>query len=208
MDRSQHQLGVNKIGKNIKKSPLHQQNNRLQKIRPAANVPPPVMAQPTHNLARPPMHPLPHGSQSMVGHGDQFWSAECPVSLYSHHSPRFNGSSRDTPILPSPRFNGPPQRPQQLHSNSLPSPRFNGRGILPSPTSQYLLQSPTANRNLLSTRSPYPLLSPRSFTVSSMDQPGILGPGTFPQPPASPDLVSPSSPSGILPISSPNWRGY
>ncbi|CAH8254320.1 unnamed protein product [Arabidopsis lyrata] len=300
------QLGVNKIGKNIKKSPLHQpnfsigidplmlqpqpqgyniskngfrsivqqltgsrsheslpqpqQNTRLQKIGPVAQiqinrpcVPPPVMAQPTHELvARPPMHPLPHGSQSIMGHGDQFGSntAESSASafmcyrqsslgdsgpngnqmqptdeyqqqpqvqgqaqphpllqLHNHHSLRFNGSARDTPILPTPKFDSPPQ---QMYNSSLPSPRFNGRGILPTPTSQYLVQSPTTYQNLLSPRPPYSLLSagvqypppltPRSYTFSSMSQPGILGPGTIPLPPA--------SPFGVLPISSPRWRGY
>ncbi|VYS47826.1 unnamed protein product [Arabidopsis thaliana] len=282
------QLGVNKIGKNIKKSPLPQpqgysmSNNDFtsivqqltdspsreslpqplprnllkpqQKIRPVGQiqinrpcVPPPVMAQPTHEfVARPPMHPLPHGSQPIISHGDQFGSntAESSVSVYmryrqsslgdsgpnenqmqpshdnqqqpqlegqaqshNHHSPRFNDSARNTPILPTPKFDGPPQ---QMHNNSLPSPRFNGRGILPTPTSQYRPQSPTAYRNLLSPRSPSPLLStgvqypppltPRNYTFSSMDQPGILGPGTIPLPHA--------SPFGVIPISSQRWRGY
>ncbi|KAG7599035.1 hypothetical protein ISN44_As06g032290 [Arabidopsis suecica] len=298
------QLGVNKIGKNIKKSPLHQpnfsigidplmpqlqpqgfninrndfrsilvqqltgspsheslpqpqQNTRLQKIGPVAQiqinrsrVPPPVMAQPNHELvARPPMHHLPHGSQPSMCHGDRFGSstAESSVSVYmpyrqsslgdsgpngnqmqpcheyqrqpqvqdqalSHpppqlhnrHLPRLNGSARNTPILPTPTFESPPQ---QMYNSSLPSPRFNGRGILPTPTSQYLPQSPTAYWKLLSPRSPYPLLSagvqyppPVTPRSSSMSQPGILGPGTIPLPPA--------SPFGVLPISSPRWRGY
>ncbi|CAE5959061.1 unnamed protein product [Arabidopsis arenosa] len=308
------QLGVNKFGKNIKKSPLHQpnfsigidplmlqpqpqgyninrndfrsilvqqltgspsseslpqplplprsilktqQNSRLQKNKPVAqiqinrqHVRPPVMAQPNHELvARPPMHPLPHGSQPSMCHGDQFGSstAESSVSVYmpyrqsslgdsgpngnqmqpcheyqwqpqvqdqalSHpppqlhnrHLPRLNGSARNTPILPTPKLDG---LSQQMYNNSLPSPRLNGLGILPTPTSQYLLQSPTAYRNLLSPRSPYPLLSagvqyppPVTPRSSSMSQPGILGPGTIPLPPA--------SPFGVLPISSPRWRGY
>ncbi|EOA36451.1 hypothetical protein CARUB_v10011012mg [Capsella rubella] len=301
MDRPWHndQLGVNKIGRNIKKSPLHQpnfsngigiasarpqqlasspsreslphppqnplkprQNPRLQKIRQAAltqmnrpQVPPQFMAQPSNELVtRQPMRPsMNHGSQPMKGNGEQLLSntAESPVSVYvrylqsslgdsgpygnqaqppheyqpqpqahplppqshNHHSPRFNGSARDKPILPTPRFNSPPQ---QMRNNSIPSPRFNGRGILPSPRSEYRLQSPTDFQNFHSPRSPYPLLSPgvqypppltpRGSTFSSMDQPGILGPGTIPQPPASPGLVFPSSPYGLLPISSLRYR--
>ncbi|VVA93341.1 unnamed protein product [Arabis nemorensis] len=222
------------------------QNTRLLKIRPAALTPitrprvlAPVMAQPIHNLAaRPPpqpyMHHLPHSSQPMMGHGDQCWlnTVESPVSLYmcylqssvvdsgqngnqvqpsheyqprppptqslNHHSPRLNGSASSMPILPT--------------------PRFKGRGILPSPTSQYFQQSPTAYRSFPSPRSPYPLLSPgvqypspvtpRNFAISSMDQPGILGPGKFPQSRASPGLVLPSSPFRFFPVSSPRWRGY
>uniref|UniRef100_A0A1J3DHY3 Protein HAIKU1 n=1 Tax=Noccaea caerulescens TaxID=107243 RepID=A0A1J3DHY3_NOCCA len=224
MDRPRlnDQLGVKRIGKNIKKSPLHQPNlangiapswPRLQKISPA-----PVLTQinqslvPLPTLARPPMHPLP---QPMMGHRMHYLQSSLgdsgpngnqmqpqaqvlappqpppppPHSRNHHHSPRFNGSLRDNPILPT--------------------PRFNGRGILPSPASQYLLPSPTAYRNLVSPRSPYPSLSPgvgysppltpRSFTVSSMDQPGILGPGTSPQPPpSSPGVLSPSSAYGLF----------
>lgn len=129
-----------------------------------------------------------------------------PSQSNNHHSPRLNGCAQDAPILPTPRFNSPPQ---QIYNNSIHTPRFNGRGILPTPTSQYLLQSP---------RSPYPLLSPgvrypppltpRGSTFSPMGQPGILGPGIIRQPPASPGLVSPSSLYGVFPISSPGWRGY
>lgn len=140
-----------------------------------------------------------------------------PPQSHNHLSPRFNSSASSMPILPSPpRFNGPPQ--QMYNNNNLPSPRFSGRGILPSPTSQYLLQSPTAYRNFPSPRSPYPLLSPgvqhppprtpRSFAFSPMAQPGILGPGKIPLPPASPGFVNPSSPFGFFPMSSPRWRGY
>lgn len=96
--------GLNRIGKNgfrsivqqLTGSPLREhQNTRLQKIRPVALAQinqPHVMAQPTHDLApRPPMqsymHSLPHVSQPMMCHGDQFLSntAESPDSVYMHY---------------------------------------------------------------------------------------------------------------------------
>ncbi|XP_010461106.1 PREDICTED: protein HAIKU1-like [Camelina sativa] len=198
-----------------------QQNTPFRKIRPPAltHDPPRVAAQPTHELlVRPPMQPYMH-------HGEQLLSktVESPVSVYmhclqsslgdsgpignqmqssheyqphsqwksqaqphqppqshNHHSPRFSGAARDKPILPTPpRFNSPPQ---QIYNNSLhtPSPRFNGRGILPTPT--------------------------RGSTFSSMGQPGILGPGSNRQHPASSGLVFPSSPYGLFPNSSPRYR--
>ncbi|CAA7026563.1 unnamed protein product [Microthlaspi erraticum] len=199
MDRTRlnDQLGVNKIGKSIKKSPLHQ-----------PNLPNGIIAP-----LRPPLHKIRPLPQPMMGRGDRCWSYTAhppPVSVYMRYlqssledsglsgnqlqpqaqvhappqpPPRFNGSVRDAPILPTPRF------------NALPSPRFNGPGILPSPASQYLLQSPTAAyRNLLSRGVRYP--SP--LTPRSLDQPGILGPGTLSQP--SPGHVSPSSSAyGLFP---------
>lgn len=133
-----------------------------------------------------------------------------PVSPFP--SPRMNGP----PPLPSPRMNGPPPllSPRMNNGPPLPSPRMNGPPpILPSPTSQFLLPSPTGFLNMLSPRSPYPLLSPGyqnpppfspNFSFSSLTQTGILGPG--PQPPPSPGYGFPLSPSGFFPISSPRWR--
>jgi len=123
------------------------------------------------------------------------------------------------PMFPSARFNGPvpPMNATNPPAPPLPSPQANGPPPPPllSPTSQFLLPSPTGYMNLLSPRSPYPLLSPGiqfpspltpNFPFSSMGQSGILGPG--PQPPPSPGLVFPLSPSGFFPISSPRWRDH
>ncbi|PIM99750.1 hypothetical protein CDL12_27753 [Handroanthus impetiginosus] len=132
-----------------------------------------------------------------------------PGPLLSLPSPRMNGPYGPSPALvASPRVNGPPP--------ALPLPRMNGPPpILPSPTSQFLLPSPSGFLNLFSPRSPYPLLSPGyqhpppvspNFSFSSVGQSGILGPG--PQPPPSPGYGFPLSPSGFFPISSPRWRDH
>ncbi|KAL1829962.1 hypothetical protein DCAR_0209354 [Daucus carota subsp. sativus] len=131
-------------------------------------------------------------------------------------SPRMNGP----PPLPSPRMNGPPPLPSPRMNGPppLPSPTMNGAPpLLPSPTSQFLLPSPLPSpygfMNMLSPRSPYPLLSPGyqfpppltpNFSFSSVPQSGILGPG--PHPPPSPGYGFPLSPSGFFPLSSPRWR--
>ncbi|KAL1194784.1 Protein HAIKU1 [Cardamine amara subsp. amara] len=129
-------------------------------------------------------------------------------------SPRFNGPVPFTPTLPSPRFN-------QIYGG-FPSPRYNGFGPLHSPTSQFLLPSPTGYPNMFSPRSPYPLLSPGvqypqpltpNFSFSQIAQQGNLGPGAGPgpglsQPPPSPGLMFPPSPSGFFPILSPRWGDY
>jgi len=103
-------------------------------------------------------------------------------------------------LLPNPA--GPP--PSSL--------RMGGPPLLPSPTSQFLMPSPSGFLNLYSPRSPYPMLSPGyqfpppltpNFAFSPMGQAGILGPG--PQPPLSPGIVFPLSP-GFFPVSSPRWR--
>lgn len=129
-------------------------------------------------------------------------------------SPRFNAPVPVTPTLPSPRFN-------QMYGG-FPSPRYNGFGPLHSPTSQFLLPSPTGYPNMFSPRSPYPLLSPGvqypqpltpNFSFSQIAQQGSLGPGAGPgagppQPPPSPGLMFPLSPSGFFPIPSPRWSDY
>ncbi|KAI3469148.1 hypothetical protein Pfo_025811 [Paulownia fortunei] len=125
-------------------------------------------------------------------------------------SPRINGPP---PTLPSPRMNGPPPRVNGPPP-AFPSPRMNGPpSLLPSPTSQFLLPSPSSFLNLFSPRSPYPFCSPGyqhhppispNFSLSSVGQSGILGPG--PHPPPSPGYGFPLSPSGFFPISSPRWR--
>lgn len=174
--------------------------------------------------------------------GDSTWpnTAESPISAYMRYlqssmldpSPRVNQGQHLPPqqpqvpgqfqaqpassgLLPnpsmpafsSPRMNGPVPA---MHN--LSSPQVSGPGLLPSPTSQFLLPSSSGYMNLLSPRSPYPLLSPGiqypppltpNFAFSPMTQSGILGPG--PQPPPSPGYVFPLSP-GFFPLSSPKWR--
>ncbi|XP_010516696.1 PREDICTED: protein HAIKU1-like [Camelina sativa] len=129
-------------------------------------------------------------------------------------SPRFNAPVPVTPTLPSPRFN-------QMYGG-FPSPRYNGFGPLHSPTSQFLLPSPTGYPNMFSPRSPYPLLSPGvqypqpltpNFSFSQIPQPGSLGTGAGPGPgpglpPPSPGAMFPLSPSGFFPVSSPRWSDY
>ncbi|XP_019421886.1 PREDICTED: protein HAIKU1-like isoform X2 [Lupinus angustifolius] len=122
------------------------------------------------------------------------------------------------PAFPSPRFNGPIQRMNannHLSMPNLPSPQTGGPPPLLSPTSQFLMASPTGYMNLLSPRSPYPLLSPGiqfpspltpGFPFSPIAQSGIFGPG--PQHPQSPGIMFPSSPSGFFPMPSPRWRDH
>lgn len=161
-------------------------------------------------LPNPSMPPLPSPRMNVPPPLPSAWMNGPPPPL---PSPRMNGPpphlpsprmGRPPPLL-SPRMNGPPP--------PLPSPGINGPPPLPSPTSQYLLPSPTGFLNLLSPRSPYPLLSPGmqhpppltpNFFFSPMAQPGVLGPG--PQFPHSPGYGFPLSPSGFFPISSPRWR--
>ncbi|CAF1700026.1 protein HAIKU1-like [Brassica napus] len=124
--------------------------------------------------------------------------------------PQFNGPVPVTPALPSPSFN-------QMY-NGFHSPQYNGFGSLQSPTSQFGLPSPTYP-NMLSPRSPYPLLSPGvqypqpltpNFSFSQLAQSGSSGPGAgpgLPQPPPSPGLVFPLSP-GLFPVPSPSWGDY
>ncbi|KAG7573681.1 VQ motif [Arabidopsis suecica] len=133
-------------------------------------------------------------------------------------SPRFNAPVPVTPTQPSPMFN-------QMYGG-FASPRYNGFGPLQSPTSQFLLPSPTGYPNMFSPRSPYPLLSPGvqypqpltpNFSFSQIAQQGSHGPGAGagagpgqgpPQPPPSPGLMFPLSPSGFFPTPSPRWSDY
>ncbi|PHT78972.1 Protein HAIKU1 [Capsicum annuum] len=265
--RNPDYLGVNKFGKNIKKSPIHQPNfnnansarqqpqpqvyninkndfrSIVQQLTGSPSQEPP--ARPPQNPSKPPnsgpkqtqfqgpgnfqAHPAPSGlipnpsmpplpsprmngpppfpSTRMNG-PPPFPSPKMNGPPPPLPSPRMNGPP---PPLPSPRMNGPPPR-MNGPPPPLPSPGINGPPPLPSPTSQYLLPSPTGFLNLLSPRSPYPLLSPGmqhpppltpSFFFSPMAQPGVLGQG--PQFPPSPGYGFPLSP-GFFPVSSPRWR--
>ncbi|GAA0144234.1 hypothetical protein LIER_04733 [Lithospermum erythrorhizon] len=104
-------------------------------------------------------------------------------------SPRMKGP---LPPLTSPRMHGPPP--------PLLSPGANGPSHLPSPTSQFLLPSPTGFTNMVSPRS----LSPR-FSFSPMAQSGMSGP--VPQPPPSPGYGFPLSP-GFFSFPSPRWTDH
>nr|XP_043628324.1 protein HAIKU1-like [Erigeron canadensis] len=165
-----------------------------------------------HPQFRPQAHPQyqqnPQGQ--MQGQQQQQSSGLMPYPL---PSPRMNGA----PPLPSPRMNGPPPLPSPRMNGGpplppLPSPRTNGPPPpLPSPTSQYLLPSPSGYLNLSSPRSPYPLLSPGfqhpppltpNFSFSPMTQSGAFGPG--PQPPPSPGMGFPSP--SFFSMLSPRWR--
>ncbi|XP_042509751.1 protein HAIKU1-like [Macadamia integrifolia] len=218
---------------------------RLQKIRPPPLTPiyrppiPPPAPAPFNNsfvrpgpIAQPSVSPVP--SQTP---GDQVWAntAESPISAYMRylqnsiidssprqaHQPQFQAPPRQAQAQAQPSSSGLlPTPPQPTFpypgAHGFPFPRGNAAALLPSPTSQFLLPSPSFFSNLLSPRSPrspYPLISPTfqypppltpNFPYSMASQSGILGPG--PQPPPSPGILFPSSPSGFFPIPSPRWR--
>ncbi|KAL7595500.1 hypothetical protein Lser_V15G29821 [Lactuca serriola] len=254
-NRHDEHLGVNKIGKNIRKSPppyfanpaiqppypqvytvnkndfrdtvqrltgspSHHQEPppgphrsspiRMQKIRPPRLAP--------INVYRPQMPLLPprpaaqYGQPPPMTSGDHMgWpnAAESPISAYMRYLQHSvldsdSGLRPPPPLFPSPRMTGPPPL--------LPSPVTNRPLNPPSPTSQFLLSSPSGYLNLLSPLSPYPLLSPgyrfpppltQDFSFSPVAaQSGIFGPR--PPPPPSPGMGFPSP--GFFQFSSPRWR--
>ncbi|EOA27216.1 hypothetical protein CARUB_v10023326mg [Capsella rubella] len=181
-----------------------------------------IPAQPQPQLQPPQPHMMPGSQPRMNMQGllqpNQYLPPPGLVPSPMPHnlpSPRFNAPVPVTPSLPSPRFS-------QMYGG-VPSPRYNGFGPLNSPTSQFLLPSPTGGYpNMISPRSPYPLLSPGvqypqpltpNFSFSQIAQQGNLGPGAGPGPgpplpPPSPGLMFPLSPSGFFPIPSPRWSDY
>lgn len=186
--------------------PQSQPSQRLQKIRPPPLTP----------IARPP--PPPPYQNPNPNPNPTFPS---PVTAYMRY---LESSLLDTSRHPSqqggllPYPVGPP--PQGPMMGAPPMPQFPSPRMPPSPA---FIQSPSAFLNLVSPKSPYPLLSPPgsqyptplspNFALS----PGILGPAPghsqFPSPgPLSPGFFFPSSPSGLLspsaffPIQSPRWR--
>ncbi|XP_074591845.1 protein HAIKU1-like [Curcuma longa] len=208
-------------------------SSRLQKIRPPplapiARPPPP----PPPHAARPQPHPHAHPpppfpnpninlnhSRAVFPRPDGPSWAESPVSAYMRYlessllSSDASRHPRPPPPLPSPGLLPSPRPPFPL-----PPPRgVPNSASLPLPTPPSAFPSPTAFLDLLSPRSPYPLLSPGfpypppltpNFALSPLPQPGILGagPSPGPQPLPSPGLWFPQSPSGFLPILSPRWR--
>jgi hypothetical protein len=191
--------------------PLNQPSQRLQKIRPPPLTP----------IARPPHPPPPHQNPNPNPNLNPNPTFPSPVSAYMRYlESSLLDTSRYTPtqggLLPFP-VGLPPQAPVMgaPPMQQFPSPRM--------PPSPAFIQSPSAFLNLVSPKSPYPLLSPPgsqyptplspNFALS----PGILGPAPghsqFPSPgPFSPGFFFPSSPSGLLspsaffPIQSPRWR--
>ncbi|KAG6521245.1 hypothetical protein ZIOFF_018356 [Zingiber officinale] len=206
-------------------------STRLQKIRPPPLAPvarpppppppPPLAARPPPSFANPNPnihhnHPaaFPRPSPS----AGPSW-AESPVSAYMRYLESSllssDTSHHPRPLLPSPGLLPSPRPPFPFPS---PSPEgLHNSASLPPLTPPSAFPSLTAFLDLLSPRSPYPLLSPGfryptpltpNFALSPLPQPGILGAGPSPglQPPPSPGLWFPQSPSGFLPILSPRWR--
>uniref|UniRef100_A0A2N9EDP4 VQ domain-containing protein n=1 Tax=Fagus sylvatica TaxID=28930 RepID=A0A2N9EDP4_FAGSY len=136
---------------------------------PVHAAPPPMMYN--NSFARPGQfgQPSPTPLQQLTP-GDSNWAntAESPITAYMRYlqnsimdpGPRGNPTQPQLqqvpgqihaqphstallpnphmPAFPSPRMNGPPPP-----MPSFPSPQMNGPGLLPSPTSQFLLPSPT-----------------------------------------------------------------
>ncbi|KAI3523779.1 hypothetical protein L1887_02176 [Cichorium endivia] len=191
---------------------------RLQRIRPPGLAPinvyrPQVSVlppRPAVQYGQPPpqtMVPPPMTSGDHMGWAN---AVESPISAYMRYlqqSVLDSGQRPPSPLFPSPRMTGPPPPPPVL-----PSPRTNHPVNLPSPTSQFLLPSPSGYMNLLSPLSPYPLLSPGYnqhpppltpvFSFSPAAQSGMLG--HRPPPPPSPGMGFPSP--GFFQFSSPRWR--
>lgn len=191
-----------------------------------------------NNFARPPPpqfgQPSPRGVQPL-GPGGSGWmnSALSPISAYMQQLQSCISDGGPNPYQPQSQAQAQPHGQPQMQfpgqaqgqgqpgllpnpsAQPLASPRMNcGPALLPSPTSQFQLPSPSWFNMLSPTqRSPYPLLSPGSqfppplspnFAFSPIGQSGILGPG--PQPPLSPGIAFPLSPSGFFSFPSPRWR--
>lgn len=190
--------------------PQSQPSQRLQKIRPPPLTP----------IARPQPPPPPYQNPNPNYHPNPTFPS--PVSAYMQYlESSLLDTSRHPPtqggLLPSPV--GPP--PQGPVFAPPPLPQFPSPRMPPSPA---FLQSPSAFLNLVSPKSPYPLLSPPGsyypppLTPNLALSPGILGPAPGPPPlpspgaPLSPSFFFPNSPSGLLspspffPIQSPRWR--
>lgn len=255
--RNNHHLGVNKFGKQIRKSPIHQPNYnsapplhppppqpqvyniskndfrsvvqqltgtpsrdptsstnsdvnssatrpphpkpssmRLQRIRPPPLTP----------IARPPIpNPAPNFRPNYNHNPSSSHVAVSPVTAYMKYlesSLLYSDGTRPPP-LPTPGLLPTPRNPNFSHNQQM--------GLLPSPNAGQFMQpphSPSSFLNLMSPKSPYPLLSPGfqyppPLSPNFMFSPGILGPGPYPQ---SPSLMFPQSPSGFFPILSPRWR--
>ncbi|XP_074559571.1 protein HAIKU1-like [Curcuma longa] len=141
----------------------------------------------------PPPHPNPRAPA---------WEPS-PVSAYMRFlESSLLGPASSSRHQPPPPFPSPPSL-ALLSANSFLSPR---------PTS---LPSLSGYLNLLSPRSPYPLISPGfqyppPLVFSPSPHPETLEPGTgghgLPAPPSPGFFFFPQSPSGFLPSRSPRWR--
>ncbi|KAF8116382.1 hypothetical protein N665_0019s0060 [Sinapis alba] len=199
MDRPRHndQLAVKKIGKKIKKTPLHLPtlaNGYTSKTRLRRSiVPPPAMAQPTPNLARPPM----------MRHADQFWStiaAESPVSV-SLQSSSGDSGPHGNQMQQSHHYQS---HSPLIYNKSLPSAMLSGGGILPTPVS-VCIPSPQSsfgdsgpNRNQMKPSHDYQQ-PPRfngsaSSSVPILPSPRFDGRGILPTPPGGVQYHSPLKP--------------
>ncbi|CAL9767536.1 unnamed protein product [Musa acuminata subsp. burmannicoides] len=164
---------------------------RLHKIRPPPLPLVPAPRSPPAFAPVPPTH-LPSGAATAC--------AESPISAYMRYL-EYSLLISNTPHRPFPS----PGADARHHPNPLPPTPPSGLPLPPP--------SPTAFFNLLSPKSPFPLLSPGfqypppltpTFALSPLPQSGILGPR--PLPPFSPGFSWPPSPSGFPPIPSPRWR--
>nr|XP_029123424.1 LOW QUALITY PROTEIN: protein HAIKU1 [Elaeis guineensis] len=220
-----HHLGVNQLGRTIKKIPAA----------PAHRPPPPPQAR-VYNISKNDFRyvvqqltgtPTRDSSSSSSSAAAAAGAAIPPPSRHPRASLRLR-RNRPPPLAPPSRPNPAPNpstiadyisfiENSLLHSDgsrptpppgppAFPSPRAGP--LLPSPGSS-ALQSPSAFLNLVSPRSPYALLSPgiqqpAPLTPSFPLSPGFLRPRP-PPPPPSPGFFPPS-PSGLLPFASPKWN--
>ncbi|XP_059656794.1 protein HAIKU1-like [Cornus florida] len=208
-------------------TPLNRPQIPIHPPPPAQAPPPPTAVVPYNNAFPRPAQFGPPSPTMLRPPGDSVWAntpGESPISAYMRYLQNsiLNSGSRQSQDQHQPQ----PQVPGHFHAQQpspgllpnpgvppLPSPRMNGPpSLLPSPTSQFLLPSPSGFLNLFSPRSPNPIHSPRyqfpppftpNFSFSPMAQSGILGPG--PQPPPSPGTAFPLSPS-FFSFPSPRWR--
>ncbi|XP_042489138.1 protein HAIKU1-like [Macadamia integrifolia] len=183
-------LGIKKMGKNIKKSPLHQPNftnTRRQSQPQVYNISKndfrsfvqQLTGSPSQDpLPRPPQNPPKHPSMRLQKirpppltpinrhqiSPSAIVPAESPISAYMRYLQNSIIDSGPRPTQP-PSSSGllstpPPPAFPSLGTHAFPSPHGNAPDLLLSPTSQFLLQSPSSFLNLSSPRSPHPLISP------------------------------------------------
>ncbi|KAJ8464616.1 hypothetical protein OPV22_027168 [Ensete ventricosum] len=241
--QQQPYLGVNKLGKSIRKSA------------PQYHRQPPTTASSTLQQQQPHVYNInKHDFRSIVQQLTGTPSRDSPAPSQPHRPPQpRHPSVRLHKIRPPPLPLVPAQRSDPTFAPVPPTHRPSGAATAcaGSPISAYMrylensllfsnnphrpfpspgadachhpnplpptppsgLPPPTAFLNLLSPKSPFPLLSPGfqypppltpTFALSPLSQSGILGPR--PLPPLSPGFLWPPSPSGFPPLPSPRWR--
>lgn len=215
MDRQHVEvLGVNKMGKNIKKSPIiHQPNFGNSDFGPRPqpqsqvyninksdfrNIVQQLTGSPSRNTllsSRPHQNP---SKNNLGGGGTRLQrirpsplmpmnqQPEIPCNNNFVLNPFSPGNTAKSPISPGFLTNPPLPSPWMNNDAPILSP------LLPSQTSQFLLpSSPTGFVNLFSPCTPYPLFSP-----------GVQ----YPSPPSPNFSFSPMGQPGFFTISSPRWR--